>query len=55
MLLTAKEVAERLGVSQGTVKRWYREGKLKGVQLGYRTLRFRVAEIEKYLERCERI
>lgn len=53
MMLTAKQVAERLGVTEKTVRKWYTDGKLKGVRLGYRTLRFKTAEVEKMLERCE--
>ena len=53
MMFTAEQVAKKLGVSRDTIMRWYRDGKLKGVRLGYRTVRFRSAEIEKMLERCE--
>ena len=53
MMFTAEQVAKKLGVSRDTIMRWYRDGKLKGVRLSYRTLRFRSAEIEKMLERCE--
>lgn len=53
MMLTAKQVAERMGVTEKTVRKWHADGKLKGVRLGYRTLRFRLAEVEKMLERCE--
>ena len=34
MLLTPKEVAEKLRVSEQTVLRWLRNGKLKGVKVG---------------------
>ena len=34
MLLTPKEVAEKLKVSEQTVLRWLRNGKLKGVKVG---------------------
>ncbi|MDI9608469.1 MAG: helix-turn-helix domain-containing protein [Atribacterota bacterium] len=34
MLLTPKEVAEKLRVSEQTVLRWLRKGKLKGVKVG---------------------
>ena len=50
--LTVAEVAERLRVYPGTVKRWLREGKLVGVQLGDRA-GWRIAEedLEAYLTR----
>ncbi len=50
--LTVAEVAERLRVYPGTVKRWLREGKLVGVQLGDRA-GWRIAEedLEAYLAR----
>jgi excisionase family DNA binding protein len=41
--LTVAEVAEQLRVYPGTVKRWLREGKLVGVQLGDRA-GWRIAE-----------
>jgi excisionase family DNA binding protein len=49
--LTVAEVAERLRVYPGTVKRWLREGKLVGVQLGDRA-GWRIAEedLAAYLE-----
>ena len=34
MLLTPKEVVEKLKVSEQTVLRWLRNGKLKGVKVG---------------------
>jgi excisionase family DNA binding protein len=33
-VLTAEEAAEVLRVHQNTIKRWLREGKLKGIQVG---------------------
>jgi excisionase family DNA binding protein len=49
--LTVAEVAERLKVYPGTVKRWLREGKLVGVALGDRA-GWRIAEsdLEEFLE-----
>ncbi|MDP9471043.1 MAG: helix-turn-helix domain-containing protein [Chloroflexota bacterium] len=41
--LTVAEVAERLKVYPGTVKRWLRDGKLVGVSLGDRA-GWRIAE-----------
>lgn len=53
MMLTAEQVAKKLGLAVSTVRKMYREGRLKGVKLGYRTVRFRSAEVEKMLEACE--
>ena len=51
MMLTAEQVAKKLGVAVSTVRKMYREGRLKGVKLGHRTVRS--AEVEKMLEACE--
>lgn len=43
-LLTVEQVAERLGASGWTVRRWLREGKLKGRKIGGDRLGYRVKE-----------
>ena len=48
-LLTAREVAERLGVSVETVLRWHRRGELPGVRLSSNVLRFESLELELYV------
>jgi excisionase family DNA binding protein len=50
---TAREIAEYLGVSTGTVLDWWEAGKLPGVRLvdGPRApVRFRLSEVEAALE-----
>ena len=48
--LTVAEVAERLKVYPGTVKRWLRDGKLAGVPLGDRAgWRIAEADLERFL------
>jgi excisionase family DNA binding protein len=47
-LLTAREVAERLGVARATILRWTRRGELPAFKLG-RALRYREAEVESWL------
>jgi excisionase family DNA binding protein len=52
-LVTARELAEYLGVSAGTVLDWFESGRLPGFRLGGRKggpVRFRLEEIEATLE-----
>lgn len=48
-LLTARELAELLGLSAGTVLDWFEAGRLPGFKLG-RSVRFRASEVEVLLE-----
>ena len=48
-LLSTKEVAAQLHVSANTVKKLWREGRLRGVQLSQRKLRFYALDVEDYL------
>ncbi len=56
MLLTAKEVAERLQVSECRVQLWAKNGELKAVNVSRRmtsakpVLRFREQDVEDFLE-----
>jgi len=52
-LLTAQQVAEKLGVKRSTAYQWAYERRLPTVKLG-RALRFRESEIEKFIRRNER-
>ncbi|MBL8195109.1 MAG: helix-turn-helix domain-containing protein [Blastocatellia bacterium] len=49
-LLKASDVAERLGVSERTVQRLTQRGLLVGYKIG-RILKFRLSDVENYLER----
>ena len=52
-LLTARELAEYLGVTAGTVLDWFEAGKLPGFRLGGRKgrpVRFRLSEVEATLD-----
>jgi excisionase family DNA binding protein len=49
-LLTAREVAELLGLAPGTITKWVRDGKLPAFRCSTRAIRFREAEIERWLE-----
>ena len=50
-LLTVTEVAERVRVSPELVRRWLREGRLRGVRLGGTRLGWRIpkSELERFL------
>ena len=53
-LLTVRQVAARLNLSEWTIRRWLREGKLKGVWLSDRAgWRVRPSEVEAFLRRLE--
>jgi excisionase family DNA binding protein len=49
-LLTKKQVAEQLQISQKKVQRLVAEKKLQAQRLGHRTLRFRPESVERYLD-----
>jgi excisionase family DNA binding protein len=49
-LLTARVVADQLGVSIETVLRWARRGDIPSVQLSTRAIRFREDELEAWLQ-----
>jgi excisionase family DNA binding protein len=52
-LLTARELADYLGLSAGTVLDWFEAGRLPGFRLGGRKggpVRFRLSELESALE-----
>ena len=51
-ILNLEEVAKMLKVSERTVQREVTAGKLKAFRVG-RSLRFRLKEVEKYIERQE--
>ena len=48
-LLTAREVAEQLGLSAETVLRWVRQAKLPAIRLPGGAIRFRADEIDQWL------
>jgi excisionase family DNA binding protein len=47
-LLTTKQVADRMNVSQQTIFKWSRKGILPGVKLGY-LLRFEPDAVEEFI------
>lgn len=48
-MLTAREVADSLGLSPETVLRWARTGKLPSVRLSNRAIRFPQAAIDRWV------
>jgi excisionase family DNA binding protein len=53
--LTVTEIAERLKVTEQTVRRWLRAGKLSGRNFSGRTgYRVREAELQRFLEAEQR-
>jgi excisionase family DNA binding protein len=48
-LLTARQVADVLGVSSETVLRWTRRGDLPAIRLPGGALRYREAELDEWL------
>ena len=52
-LVTARELAEVLGLSASTVLDMWERGELPGFKIG-RAVRFRPSEVEAWLEGCRR-
>lgn len=48
-LLTAREVADMLGVNPETVLRWTRRGELAGLRLPGGALRYRQGDLDEWL------
>jgi excisionase family DNA binding protein len=48
-MLTYGETAEKLGVSVDTVRRLVKAHKLRAMRYGYRTVRFRPADVEAFM------
>jgi excisionase family DNA binding protein len=49
-LLTGRQVAVMLGVSNKTVLRWALDGELPSIRLSNRAIRFRPEDVERWLE-----
>jgi excisionase family DNA binding protein len=50
-LLKTGEVAERLGVTDQTVRRWAKRGEIPTIRLGARTVRFDEGAVESLVRR----
>jgi excisionase family DNA binding protein len=53
-MVTAAQLAETLGLATGTVLDWFEAGLLPGFKLNGRSVRFRVTEVEAWLEEQRR-
>lgn len=49
-LLSTKEAAEYLGVTEHTLLVWFRAHRVPGIKLGHRTLRFRREDLDAFAE-----
>lgn len=56
-LLTVREVAERIRSSPETVRRWLRQGKLRGFRPGGTKLGYRVpeSELQRFLDQSNEL
>lgn len=50
-LITAEELAKRLSLSPGTIKRWGQEGVIPRLRLSGKVVRFDAEEVEEVLRR----
>ena len=53
LLLTKKEVAERLRIEPRTVDSWRLEGRLDAVYLGRKVIRYRASDVERFIEEAK--
>ena len=49
-LLTLREIAGRLQISESYARKLYRENKIPGIRIGYRILRFKLRDVLDALE-----
>ena len=50
-LINAQQIAKELGVKASTVLRWHREKKIPSVRISRATIRFRLDDVIKALEK----
>ncbi|SIS19491.1 excisionase family DNA-binding protein [Williamsia sterculiae] len=50
---TPNRLADDLGVTDRTVRRWIAEGRLKAVRLSERVIRIDTAEVDRFLAQAE--
>ena len=52
LLITEKDVCERLSIGRSTVRRLMAQGRLNPFRIG-RALRFTTSEVERFVDECE--
>lgn len=50
-LLTEPETAVRIDVSLWTMIKWRKQGRIKALRLGHRTIRYRAEDVEAFLKK----
>ena len=50
-LLSASQLAARLRVTPRTVLQWHREGRIPGIRISHKVLRFRLTDVVSHLEK----
>lgn len=50
MWMSYKEVADYLGVSVSTVRKWVSQGKLRAYKVSHKTVRFKKEDIDAFVE-----
>ena len=50
MLLTVKQVCQKLQISRWTLANWERQGKVKRIRLGDTSIRYEEVEIDKFVK-----
>ena len=48
MLLTIKEVCKQLKITRSTLRIWEKQGKIKRIKLGDKSIRYESLEIKKF-------
>lgn len=49
-LLTSRELAKRLGVTAGTIKRWRSQGRIPAIEITAKTVRYDPADVRRALD-----
>jgi len=50
MLLTVKQVCEKLQISRWTLANWERQGKIKRIKMGDTVIRYEEIEVDRFLK-----
>ena len=50
MLLTVRQVCNKLQISRNTLQNWERQGRIKRIRMGDKIVRYEETEIERFLK-----